>query len=590
VSRRGATLGAAFGALLAGGVVALTAAALYMRAHDAGQLAAARAPAAGYAQLLASQAEAALGDPDALQPLVRALAKQGESVKLAAVVVEPRSTKYRFLRQRRFLAHTDAVRVRQVLDRRHAADKQVYDLANLVRRNGAHLELSAAAGKPTRVRAAAPIKRHGKHYAMAVVVTEPAPLTGAPGAAPIALGLGLLVLLGAAAGAATRLRYPLLMVLVVAGAWGASQLISRVRDYFAAAADTWVSAGADLGITPELARRVAQDPGPAASWPLFLAAGVGLLLALLGHLGVGARITGALREHRAAYGYIIPAALGMLILVFVPFGYGLTLGFFNHAHGSYTFVGLDNFAEILSGGGRSLTHPLNFYFTLGVTILWTAVNVVLHVAIGLGLAMVLKNPLLGFKGVYRVLLILPWAVPNYITALIWKGMFHHQYGAVNHMLGMIGVEKVSWFSDFSTAFCANVVTNTWLGFPFMMVVSLGALQSIPGDVYEAADVDGASRWQSFWNITLPLLRPALFPAIILGSIWTFNMFNIIYLVSAGAPGGSSDILITEAYRWAFERGDRYGLASAYALIILVILLVYTLITNHYSKATEDAYR
>jgi arabinogalactan oligomer/maltooligosaccharide transport system permease protein len=308
---------------------------------------------------------------------------------------------------------------------------------------------------------------------------------------------------------------------------------------------------------------------------------------VLGQLGVGARLLAGVRRHRYAAAYIAPAALGMLLLVFVPFGYGIGLGFFDHAHGTYTWVGLGNFAEILSGGGRPITHPLNFYYTLGVTILWTALNVALHVSIGLVLALVLKDPLLGFKGVYRVLLVLPWAVPNYITALIWKGMFHHQYGAVNHLLGLLGVEKVSWFSSFSTAFIANVTTNTWLGFPFMMVVCLGALQSIPRDVYEAAAVDGASRWQSFWRITMPLLRPALFPAIVLGSIWTFNMFNIIYLVSGGEPAGATDILITEAYRWAFERADRYGLAAAYATIIFLILLAYTLITNRMTRATED---
>jgi arabinogalactan oligomer/maltooligosaccharide transport system permease protein len=113
------------------------------------------------------------------------------------------------------------------------------------------------------------------------------------------------------------------------------------------------------------------------------------------------------------------------------------------------------------------------------------------------------------------------------------------------------------------------------------------MQSIPRDVYEAAEVDGASKWQAFWRITMPLLRPALFPAIVLGSIWTFNMFNIIYLVSGGEPGGSTDILITEAYRWAFERADRYGLAAAYALIIFVILLAYTVVANRLARATED---
>ncbi|MCK5796707.1 MAG: sugar ABC transporter permease, partial [Deltaproteobacteria bacterium] len=117
--------------------------------------------------------------------------------------------------------------------------------------------------------------------------------------------------------------------------------------------------------------------------------------------------------------------------------------------------------------------------------------------------------------------------------------------------------------------------------------ALGALQSIPNDVYEAAAVDGAPKTQVFFRITLPLLRPALYPAIVLGSIWTFNMFNIIYLVSAGAPNGSTDILITEAYRWAFERGDKYGLAAAYALIIFVILWGYSKIANRLARASED---
>jgi arabinogalactan oligomer/maltooligosaccharide transport system permease protein len=120
-----------------------------------------------------------------------------------------------------------------------------------------------------------------------------------------------------------------------------------------------------------------------------------------------------------------------------------------------------------------------------------------------------------------------------------------------------------------------VITNTWLGFPFMMVVALGALETIPKELYEAASVDGASAWQRFRHITLPHLRPALGPAVALGAIWTFNMFNVIYLVSGGNPGGSTNILVTDAYRWAFERGERYGMAAAYGTIIFLILLLWT---------------
>ena len=222
---------------------------------------------------------------------------------------------------------------------------------------------------------------------------------------------------------------------------------------------------------------------------------------------------------------------------------------------------------------------MNFWFTLVVTVLWTATNVALHVGIGLGLALLLRDPWMKMKGVYRVLLIVPWAVPNYITALIWKGMFNEQFGAINGVLGLAGVEPVAWFSQFATSFAANLCTNTWLGFPFMMVVTLGALQAIPRDLEEAAEVDGAGAWTRFRHVTLPLLKPALMPAVILGSVWTFNMFNVIYLVSAGDPDGGTEILISEAYKWAFTRQAQYGYASAYALLVFGILVLYTLVTK-----------
>ncbi len=338
-----------------------------------------------------------------------------------------------------------------------------------------------------------------------------------------------------------------------------------------------------------LALRTAGVPAPpavaAGEWALLFAAP---LLPLVVFAVIGAMSASRRSPHRVAYAYVTPAMLGMAVLILVPFGLGLALAFTRHEHGAFTFVGLQNFVRILKSEGFALTHPLSFYFTLGVTILWTGLNVALHAAIGLGLALILREPTLRLKGVYRVLLIVPWAVPNYITALIWKGMFNKQYGLINHLLGLVGVEPVGWFSQFWTAFAANVTTNTWLGFPFMMVVALGALQSIPRDLYEAADVDGATRWQQFRHITLPLLRPALLPAIILGSVWTFNMFNIIYLVSGGQPNGATDILIVEAYRWAFEQ-DRYGYAAAYSVLIFLVLLAYSGLTSRLSRSAEGAY-
>jgi ABC-type sugar transport system permease subunit len=327
-------------------------------------------------------------------------------------------------------------------------------------------------------------------------------------------------------------------------------------------------------------------PGSMLSLALVLFAAPVLPLVITGTIGW---YTASRRSpNRAAYTYIAPAMVGMGVLILAPFGFGILLAFMRHDHGSFSFVGLQNFVRILSSEGVGFWDPLSFYYTLGVTILWTGLNVFLHASIGLGMALVLKSPTLRLKAVYRVLLIVPWAVPNYITALVWKGMFNKQYGLINNLLGTVGVEPVAWFSHFWTSFMANVTTNTWLGFPFMMVVSLGALQSIPQSLYEAADVDGATRWQKFTQITLPLLRPAMVPAIILGSVWTFNMFNIIYLVSAGAPNNSTDILITEAYRWAFEQ-DRYGYAAAYSLLIFLVLLAYSAVTNRISAGAEGTY-
>jgi len=332
-------------------------------------------------------------------------------------------------------------------------------------------------------------------------------------------------------------------------------------------------------------------PRPAESSPtgylIFAAALLIGLLALVLRWIFAIRRRGLGTDARRGWRWVAPAMIATVVLVILPFLVGLVLAFFSHEHGDWTFVGMGNFGEILGATGYGIFEPLSFYYALLVTLLWTILNLVLHVALGLGLALLLNRPLLRLRPVYRVILILPWAVPNYITALIWKGMFHKQFGAINGMLELIGVEGVSWFSSFPTAFFANLCTNAWLGFPFMMVIALGALQSIPQDLYQAAEVDGAGPWQRFKHITLPLLRPAMIPAVLLGFVWTFNQFNIIYLVSGGEPDNATDILISEAYRWAFERNDRFGFAAAYAALIFVLLLGWSLISVKAARAAED---
>ncbi len=276
-----------------------------------------------------------------------------------------------------------------------------------------------------------------------------------------------------------------------------------------------------------------------------------------------------------AYAWVAHALLAVIVLVVFPLAVGAATSFYAGQGSDLHYVGVANYVDILTARGGNPFASGSFYVVLAVTVLWTVVNVASHVGIGIVLALALSRPALKLKTLYRVLLILPWAVPSYVTALAWRGMFHRQLGAVNAILDVFGVEPVSWFAHFSTAFAANVSTNVWLGFPFMMVVTLGALTSIPKDLYEAAEVDGASPWEQFRLITLPMLGPALLPAVAMGAVWTFNMFNVVFLVSAGEPDGTTEILVSEAYRWAFTRGHQTGYAAAYAVLIFGILFLTT---------------
>ncbi len=327
-------------------------------------------------------------------------------------------------------------------------------------------------------------------------------------------------------------------------------------------------------------------------------AAAALLVLVFFATGWARRFWRALVEYRTAYLYVAPAMLSMLVLVFFPFLYGVALSFtdsniYNTDKSILEiWIGLTNFKDILldfdiasrTADGWIINYQ-NFYWTFFITVAWTVTNVFIGVSVGLVLALFLNTDRLAMRRVYRVLLILPWAIPNYITALIWRGMFHRQFGVFNQVIQMFGGEPISWFDGVFSSFCTGIATNGWLSFPFMMVMCLGGLQAISQDMYEAARMDGAGRWQQFRYVTLPSLKPVLVPAIIISVVWTFNMFNIIFLVSGGEPGGANEILITQAYKIAFEK-YRYGYAAAYSCVIFAILLIYGVFQIRMTKATE----
>lgn len=228
---------------------------------------------------------------------------------------------------------------------------------------------------------------------------------------------------------------------------------------------------------------------------------------------------------------------------------------------------------------------------------WAILSVLTTFALGLFMAILLNDDTLRFKNIYRVLLILPYALPAFISVLIWRGLLNTEVGVVNQILQTLSLNSIPWLQSIFWSRFALVVINLWLGFPYMMLISLGALQSIPNDLYEAAAIDGATGWQRFKLITLPLILVSIGPLLISSFAFNFNNFNVIYLfneggppiVGAQTPAGGTDILISYTYRLSFEsgRGSDFGLASAVSIIIFIITAVITWFNFKYTGALEE---
>lgn len=284
---------------------------------------------------------------------------------------------------------------------------------------------------------------------------------------------------------------------------------------------------------------------------------------------------------------VLPSFVILSGVVFYPFVYNVVLSLGNmnlNRIRDWELIGFRQYVKIFTEPGQP-----DFYSVFLKTIIWTGVNIVFHVALGVFLALVLNQRLKG-KSVFRTVLILPWAIPQYIVALTWRGLFNYEYGAINLIITKyLNLPAVEWLRSPTEAFIACILTNVWLGFPFMMVVALGALQSIPHELYEAADIDGARWHHKLRRITLPLIRPVMVPAITLGVIWTFNNLNIVWLVSnTGEPSDNTHILVSFVFKAAFNFYS-FSYASALSMIIFVILLAFTLIFLTKSRATEAAY-
>ena len=231
------------------------------------------------------------------------------------------------------------------------------------------------------------------------------------------------------------------------------------------------------------------------------------------------------------------------------------------------FVGFGNFAELLSGS--------QFYNALRITVGWTTLAVAGKVIVGMIAALLLQREFVG-RRIYLTLMMIPWVTPIVVAAVVWRWVLNSQYGQLNGLLELFGLPVVAWLGQSGTAFVATAVVDMWVGIPFVAMVLMAGLQSIPDELYEAATVDGASMLQSFRLVTLPLLRPVLFVVLLLTSVWTFNSFEVIYPLTRGGPAGATTTLVIEAYRMAFGSFD-FGQASALATMIFLILLLVSIV-------------
>jgi multiple sugar transport system permease protein len=267
--------------------------------------------------------------------------------------------------------------------------------------------------------------------------------------------------------------------------------------------------------------------------------------------------------------YLSPALVLIVTVLVVPLIIGISYSFRKFSAFRSEFVGLGQY--------RAMLHDDVLHGALINTLWWTAGSLAFQFFLGLFLALLLNRPFHGRKLV-QGLVFLPWAVPIFLTGLTWSWLFNPLIGPLPHWFHAIGVqaEPVTILASPETAMWGPIIANVWFGIPFFAITLLAARKSIPSELYEAAAIDGASAWQQFTKVTLPFLAPTIAVTVMLRTVWIATFADLIYVMTAGGPAGSTNTIATYIYVQAFKSLDR-GYASAIAVLLLVLLIVYALI-------------
>lgn len=298
------------------------------------------------------------------------------------------------------------------------------------------------------------------------------------------------------------------------------------------------------------------------------------------------------KDNGRAYAYLSPALISILCVTCLPIVYTVYISFtnYNMYHlTDFTFVGFQNYLTVLTGSIKNVFFPV-----LGWTVCFAILSTVGSYAMGLGLAVLLNNPRMKESKIYRAVLIIPWALPSTIAILAWQGLLNEQYGGINNLLHLLGIaENIPWMTDAFWARVGIIIVNVWLGFPYMMNVCLGGLQAIPNTYYEAASIDGASRFQSFRAITLPMVTKLSIPLVISTFAANFNNFGNIYMITQGGPArvdnqfaGYTDILASTTYKMT-TWSNRYELSATFSVLIFLIVGTFTLVNMRLSGAFKE---
>lgn len=276
------------------------------------------------------------------------------------------------------------------------------------------------------------------------------------------------------------------------------------------------------------------------------------------------------RSDRASvYLLLLPALVPVVVLSVYPLLRGIYLGFTDAQAGrnvDTSFTGVDNYRELL-------TDDL-FWRAFQVGLIWAFAVTILQFLLAMGLALLLDQPLRG-RGFARVMALVPWAMPPVIVGIMWRLVYHPDAGLLNEVLYRVGAEGLrhNWLGDFATALPAVIVVGIWAGMPQTTIVLLAGLQGVPRELHEAAAVDGATAWQRFRSVTLPGLMPVIVAITTLDFIWNFNSFGLVYVLTAGGPGGRTMLPMLFAYEEAFRYGN-YGYAAALGNVMVVIIVAF----------------